>query len=194
MSKKQILWLLSVIFGILAVILYFASQIRLDRGAAELFKTNTIVNIQGTVFCAASAVICALCAIGAILTGVIEEKALSITRGQEEIKTLIANHDDVYSKKQANADSVLGTGKVEHVSPEKNVKVISSEPIASEPKEIRSAGQVETEEEKKPNDSGFVLLHDGRAKCTQCGYVQPRGKEACEKCGAIFNRYISERH
>lgn len=57
----------SGVFGILAVILYFSSLNHLDEKEAKLVGTSTLVNIQGTVFCAACAVICAICLVGALI-------------------------------------------------------------------------------------------------------------------------------
>lgn len=53
-----------IIFLIIAVILYVISINPLDKGTAELLGTPAIINIQATVFCAASfiaSVICCAC-------------------------------------------------------------------------------------------------------------------------------------
>ena len=71
-TKKGLIWA-SAIFGILAIILYFTSNRQLDSASAALLGTDSVINIQGTVFCAACAVICAVFAAAAILYDFIEK-------------------------------------------------------------------------------------------------------------------------
>ena len=69
---KKILWVLAAVFGTLAIILYFASLNQLDSSTARVLGTSTIVNIQGTVFCAGCAVICAVFSAAALILTEIE--------------------------------------------------------------------------------------------------------------------------
>ncbi len=74
---KKFLWIMAGIFGVLAIIFYFASLNHLDRDTARLLGTSTTINIQGTVFCAACAIICALNVVGAIILMFIEYNVVS---------------------------------------------------------------------------------------------------------------------
>ena len=64
---KKFLFVMACIFAVLTIILYFSSLNHLSEQEAKLLGIKTTVNIQGTVFCAASAVICAMNIIGAII-------------------------------------------------------------------------------------------------------------------------------
>lgn len=74
---KKFLCIMAGIFGGLTIILYFTSLNHLDRDAARFLGTSTTINIQGTVFCAACAVICAINVVGAIILNYIENNTLS---------------------------------------------------------------------------------------------------------------------
>lgn len=69
---KKFLVVMAVIFGVLTVILYFSSLNHLDSYESRLLGTSTTINIQGTVFCAACAIICALNIVGAIILNQME--------------------------------------------------------------------------------------------------------------------------
>ena len=61
------------IFGILAIIFYFTSLNHLDRESARILGTSTTINIQGTIFSAACAVICAMNVVGALILTYLED-------------------------------------------------------------------------------------------------------------------------
>lgn len=74
---KKYLMVAAGISGVLAVVFYFTSLNHLDRESARLLETNTTINIQGTVFCAACAVICAVNVVGAIILHYLENNSSS---------------------------------------------------------------------------------------------------------------------
>lgn len=63
---------MACLFGILTIVLYFTSLVHWDGSTARMLGTNTTINIQGTVFCAACAIICALNVVGAVILSYLE--------------------------------------------------------------------------------------------------------------------------
>ena len=76
---KKGLFAVSGVFGILAIIFYSSSLNHLNSEEARLLGTDTVVNIQGTVFCAACAVICAIFLVGALILHYFEKIDFSNT-------------------------------------------------------------------------------------------------------------------
>ena len=79
LGMKKFLNVMSAIFGALTIIFFVSSLNHLDRDTARFLGTSTTINIQGTIFCAACAVICALNFVGAIILNFIESNAGSST-------------------------------------------------------------------------------------------------------------------
>lgn len=69
---KKFLIAMACLFGILTIVLYFTSLVHWDGSTARMLGTDTTVNIQGTVFCAACAIICALNVVGAVILSYLE--------------------------------------------------------------------------------------------------------------------------
>ena len=72
MKKSTGLWVSAIIWGLLAIILCVASINKLDRTSAQILGTDSVINIQGTVFAAACAVLCGVSIVGAMILGVLE--------------------------------------------------------------------------------------------------------------------------
>lgn len=64
---KKFLIVMAIIFGILTIILYFSSINKLDYNTAKLMGTSATINIQATVFCAATAIMCVINIVGALI-------------------------------------------------------------------------------------------------------------------------------
>ncbi len=71
--KKTLLWILAIVFGLLAIILYFSSIKELDRETARYLGTGSVANVQGTVFAAACAVLCGVNVVGALILSQMED-------------------------------------------------------------------------------------------------------------------------
>ena len=71
-TKQKVLWFFAGLFGILAIVLYFASITELDKDTARYLGISAVANIQMTVFTGACAVLCGLNIVGAIIIGAIE--------------------------------------------------------------------------------------------------------------------------
>ena len=71
-TMKKFMVVMACIFGVLTIVLYFLSLNHLDSYSSRTLGTSTVVNIQGTVFCAACAIICALNIIGAMILHYLE--------------------------------------------------------------------------------------------------------------------------
>ena len=69
---KKFLWTMACIFGIATIILYFSSLNHWDEQTSRMLGTSTTINIQGTIFCAACAVITAINVVGAIVLSMLE--------------------------------------------------------------------------------------------------------------------------
>ena len=63
---------MACIFGIATIILYFSSLNHWDEQTSRMLGTSTTINIQGTIFCAACAVITAINVVGAIVLSMLE--------------------------------------------------------------------------------------------------------------------------
>ncbi len=74
---KKFLIAMASIFGILAIIFYFTSLNHLDSYTARALGTSTTINIQGMIFCAGSAVICAINVVGIVLMNFMESNGNS---------------------------------------------------------------------------------------------------------------------
>lgn len=74
---KKFLIIMACVFAVLTIILYFTSLNHLDSKSAKALGVSTTINIQGTVFCAACAIICALNIVGAIILNYLEENTTS---------------------------------------------------------------------------------------------------------------------
>ena len=75
---KKFLIIMACVFGILTIVLYFSSLNHLDKSTARYLGTDTTINIQGTVFCAACAIICAINIVGAIIIHFLETNRSSV--------------------------------------------------------------------------------------------------------------------
>lgn len=71
---KKFLIVMACVFGVAAIVFYVSSIRELDKNSASILGTNAVINIQDTVFCAATAVMCVMNAIGAILISVMESR------------------------------------------------------------------------------------------------------------------------
>ena len=69
---KKALFIAAGAFAVLAIILYFASIKKLDYSSSRYLGTSEVVNIQGTVFCAACAIIAAICLVGGLILHYLE--------------------------------------------------------------------------------------------------------------------------
>ena len=74
---KKGLFIASGAFGVLAVVLYFASIVKMDSNTARYTGITEVANIQGTVFCAACAIICAVCLVGGLIIHYLENNTPS---------------------------------------------------------------------------------------------------------------------
>ena len=74
---KKTLITFAIIWGIVAVVLFFSSFNKLDSRTAQVFGTSTIINIQATVFCAACVVMCCINAVGAMILSDMEYSSSS---------------------------------------------------------------------------------------------------------------------
>lgn len=74
---KKFLMVMAGIFGVATIILYFSSIHKLDSASARYLGISETINIQGTVFCAACAVICALNVVGALILQYLEDNVTS---------------------------------------------------------------------------------------------------------------------
>ncbi len=109
LSMKKFLWTMAGIFGVAAIILYFVSIQKLNSSAASFLGTDSVVNIQGTIYCAACAVICACNIIGALLLDAFESVHMSLI-GK------IDSANRASSGKNTTATSIPST--VSHISSE----------------------------------------------------------------------------
>ena len=80
---KKVLIGFAIWFGAAAIVLYFISINKLDGETARMFGISATINIQATVFCAASAIMCVVNAVGAIMLSGIEIENESIAQAME---------------------------------------------------------------------------------------------------------------
>ena len=64
---------LSALFGFLTYIFLQASENKLDMQTSKVLGIDSVINLQGTIFAAASAIICVMCLIGAIVVQAISK-------------------------------------------------------------------------------------------------------------------------
>ena len=83
---KKFCTAMACIFGVATIILYIMSINKLDSDSARLLGTSATINIQGTVFCAATAIMCVINAVGAMILSVLEDNGLISSSDHEEIK------------------------------------------------------------------------------------------------------------
>lgn len=74
---KKFLMIMAGVFGVLTIIFYFTSLNHLDNESARILGTSTTINVQGTIFCAACAVICAINVVGALILTYLEDNGNS---------------------------------------------------------------------------------------------------------------------
>lgn len=72
---KKFCIVMACIFGVATIVLYIMSINKLDRDSARLLGTSATINIQGTVFCAATAIMCVINAVGAMILSAIETQS-----------------------------------------------------------------------------------------------------------------------
>ena len=92
---KTFLIVMAVVFGIATIFLFNASIIKQDAYTARALGVSETINIQATVFCAATAIMCVINAVGAIVISALEfEVQNSTAKTKEEVKKATAPKDD----------------------------------------------------------------------------------------------------
>ncbi len=82
---KGFLIFMAIVFAIATIFLYNASIKEVDYNTARLIGTNAIANTQATVFCAATAIMCVINAVGAIIVSALETEVQRSTARTKEV-------------------------------------------------------------------------------------------------------------
>ena len=157
---KKFLIVMGVIFGILSFIFYFTSIKELDSSSASVLGTSSVVNIQGTVFCAACAVLCAVNIVGSIILG-----------SHEKLEEMITNLREIVTAKDT-------------MPSETKSKTVPQVP-QSEEKPTERVRTVQKNENPDWIDDG-----DNFVRCPQCNsrmsidFIKARRK--CPDCGTVY--------
>lgn len=116
MSNRRIGLLVTAgIFGVLAIILYFASIKELDSSSARVLGTSSVVNVQGTVFAAACAIMCVINVVGATVLGAVEEnqQGSAPSSGSVARDVLRAIKEDKAEEQKAEEEKIQAAKKQE---------------------------------------------------------------------------------
>ena len=101
---------MAIVFAIATVILYSASIKELDRDTARYLGTNSVANVQATVFCAATAIMCVINAVGAIIISALEKQTqLSIAKTENTVEDVV-NKATAPEKDNAREERILSEG------------------------------------------------------------------------------------
>ena len=197
---KKFLITMAIIFGILAVILYFASLNHLDSNSAKILGTDTTINIQGTVFCAACAIICVINLVGAIILSQLESNNDSSTQyssgsqGSSSKNTAL----DSFAEETRKQD-ILKNGGWKCDCGRANFDYVSTCACGKNKREVlynRSHPDSNANTDnikktiKKSENPDWIDDGDGFVKCPQCAnrmtidYINARKK--CPECGCVY--------
>lgn len=72
-TRQKVLWGFAGLFGVLTIVFYVSSIMELDKDTSRYLGISAVANVQMTVFTGASAVLCGLNVVAAIIIGALEE-------------------------------------------------------------------------------------------------------------------------
>ena len=81
---KKFLIAMACIFGIATIVLYVVSINKLDKDAARVLGVSATINIQATVFCAATAIMCVVNAVGAMVLSALETQSYKAAKASAQ--------------------------------------------------------------------------------------------------------------
>lgn len=83
-TMKKFLCVMAGIWGVAAIVLYFTSEIKLDKDSVAILGMDSVINIQATIFCAACAILCGVNVVGALIFTLLE-KIHNVVYEKEEV-------------------------------------------------------------------------------------------------------------
>ena len=91
---KGFLIFMAIVFAVATIFLYNASIIKQDSYNARILGVSETINIQATVFCAATAITCVINSVGAIIISALETEVQSSTaKTKEAVKEATAQEE-----------------------------------------------------------------------------------------------------
>ena len=103
MIMKKFLTVMACVFGVATIILYIMSINKLDKDTARMLGTSATINIQATVFCAATAIMCVVNAVGAIIISALETQSYQAAKA-------VSNSAPSALEEEARARKVIADG------------------------------------------------------------------------------------
>lgn len=142
-TKKNVLWGLAAVFGILTIVFYCVSIQKLDRDAARLLGVSSVVNIQSTIFTGACAVLCGVNVVGAVIISCLEESgAHSGGAGKMATEVVQAIKQNELEEKQKQEAEEKARIEKEQMEQEEEQRKIARQKKIEELKQKRANGEI----------------------------------------------------
>ena len=120
---KKFLISMAVVFGALTVVFYISSIRELDSNSAKILGTNSVVNIQATVFCAACAILFVINIVGSIILTShekLEEEILNLKKEEPLKASMPLNTQNYIVSQTAQSEERRPTEQTRNVQKSEN--------------------------------------------------------------------------